>query len=104
MPTGTLKSLVKTPIPMPTLEEHTLRLLANSHDHARSLCGHGPHWGLWCLHVMSITVLQQSKSILIHKYANLHANIGFSKTVHGTRRLLGKRVSGQGHPSLVEGD
>ena len=27
MPTGTLKRLVKTPISMPTLEEHTLRLL-----------------------------------------------------------------------------
>ena len=27
MPTGTLKRLVKTPILMPTLEEHTLRLL-----------------------------------------------------------------------------
>ena len=27
MPTGTLKRLVKTPISMPTLEEHTLRLI-----------------------------------------------------------------------------
>ena len=37
--------------------------------------------GLCCLHMMSITVLQHSESVLMHKCANLHASIRFSKII-----------------------